>query len=101
MNAKLIKSLDNFALAVGLVLFFGIMISGDLRHQLGSGYGLCARVDACHSALPYSSLYSSRNYWPICQPDSKIHHGLGFPENSAGEDEKGATRYEGGAAIRR
>ena len=46
MNAKLIKSLDNFALAVGLVLFFGIMISGDLRTQLGSGYGLCARVDA-------------------------------------------------------
>jgi uncharacterized membrane protein (DUF106 family) len=35
MNAKLIKSLDNFALAVGLVLFFGIMISGDLRTSLG------------------------------------------------------------------
>jgi uncharacterized membrane protein (DUF106 family) len=35
MNAKLIKSLDNIALAVGLVLFFGIMISGDLRTSLG------------------------------------------------------------------
>jgi uncharacterized membrane protein (DUF106 family) len=42
MNAKLIKSLDNFALAVGLVLFFGIMISGDLRTSLGvvTGYVL-------------------------------------------------------------
>jgi uncharacterized membrane protein (DUF106 family) len=42
MNAKLIKSLDNFALAVGLVLFFGIMVSGDLRTSLGvvTGYVL-------------------------------------------------------------
>ncbi len=46
MNAKLIKSLDNFALAVGLVLFFGIMISGDLRHSLGVATGYVHRVDA-------------------------------------------------------
>jgi uncharacterized membrane protein (DUF106 family) len=39
MNAKLIKSLDNFALAVGLVLFFGIMVSGDLRTNLGTVTG--------------------------------------------------------------
>jgi uncharacterized membrane protein (DUF106 family) len=39
MNAKLIKSLDNVALAVGLVLFFGIMVSGDLRTSLGTATG--------------------------------------------------------------
>jgi uncharacterized membrane protein (DUF106 family) len=39
MNAKLIKSLDSFALSVGLVLFFGIMISGDLRISLGVATG--------------------------------------------------------------
>ena len=39
MNPKLIKSLDNAALAVGLVLFFGIMVSGDLRHSLGVATG--------------------------------------------------------------
>ncbi|MDD1754985.1 MAG: DUF106 domain-containing protein [Methanothrix sp.] len=39
MNAKLTKSLDNAALAVGFVLFFGIMVSGDLRHSLGLGMG--------------------------------------------------------------
>ena len=35
MNGKLAKSLDNVALAVGLFLFFGIMVSGDLRHSIG------------------------------------------------------------------
>lgn len=39
MNAKLTKSLDNAALAVGFVLFFGIMVSGDLRHSLGVAVG--------------------------------------------------------------
>jgi uncharacterized membrane protein (DUF106 family) len=39
MNGKLTKSLDNAALAVGFVLFFGIMISGDLRHSLGLAVG--------------------------------------------------------------
>ena len=39
MNQKLIRSLDSAALAVGLVLFFGIMISGDLRHSLGVATG--------------------------------------------------------------
>ncbi len=34
-TGDLTKSLDNLALAVGFVLFFGIMISGDLRHWLG------------------------------------------------------------------
>ena len=35
MNGKLAKSLDNVALAVGFFLFFGIMVSGDLRHNIG------------------------------------------------------------------
>ncbi len=35
MSSKLAKTLDNLALAVGFILFFGIMVSGDLRHQLG------------------------------------------------------------------
>ena len=35
MNGKLIKSLDNVALAVGVFLFFGIMVSSDLRHSIG------------------------------------------------------------------
>jgi uncharacterized membrane protein (DUF106 family) len=39
MNAKLTKTLDNAALAVGFVLFFGIMVSVDLRHNLGLGMG--------------------------------------------------------------
>ncbi|VVB72173.1 Uncharacterised protein [uncultured archaeon] len=39
MNAQLTKSLDNAAMAVGFVLFFGIMISGDLRHSLGVAMG--------------------------------------------------------------
>ncbi len=34
-NANLTKSLDTVALAIGFVLFFGIMISGDMRHSLG------------------------------------------------------------------
>ena len=35
MNAKLTESLDKAALAVGFVLFFGIMISAELRDSLG------------------------------------------------------------------
>jgi uncharacterized membrane protein (DUF106 family) len=35
MNGKLAKSLDNIALAVGFFFFFGIMVSGDLRHGIG------------------------------------------------------------------
>ena len=35
MNSKLTESLDKAALAVGFVLFFGIMISTDLRNSLG------------------------------------------------------------------
>jgi uncharacterized membrane protein (DUF106 family) len=35
MNGKLAKSLDNVALALGFFLFFGIMVSGDLRHNIG------------------------------------------------------------------
>jgi uncharacterized membrane protein (DUF106 family) len=35
MNGKLTKSLDTLALAVGFFLFFGIMVSGDLRHVIG------------------------------------------------------------------
>lgn len=35
MNSKLTKSLDNIALAIGIFLFFGIMVSGDLRHNVG------------------------------------------------------------------
>jgi uncharacterized membrane protein (DUF106 family) len=38
-SANLTKSLDNAALAIGFVLFFGIMISGDLRHSLGVAMG--------------------------------------------------------------
>jgi uncharacterized membrane protein (DUF106 family) len=39
---RLAKSLDNVALAIGLFLFFGIMVSGDLRHWIGvvTGYFL-------------------------------------------------------------
>lgn len=39
MNQKLTRSLDSAALAVGFVLFFGIMVSGDLRHSLGVAVG--------------------------------------------------------------
>jgi uncharacterized membrane protein (DUF106 family) len=35
VSAKLAKSLDTLALAVGFFLFFGIMVSGDLRHVIG------------------------------------------------------------------
>ena len=35
MNAKLTESLDKAALAVGFVLFFGIMVSSELRDSLG------------------------------------------------------------------
>lgn len=35
MNGKLTKSVDTLALAVGFFLFFGIMVSGDLRHVIG------------------------------------------------------------------
>ncbi len=38
-SASLTKSLDTVALAIGFVLFFGIMISGDLRHSLGVAMG--------------------------------------------------------------
>jgi len=34
-SANLSKSLDNAALVIGFVLFFGIMISADLRYSLG------------------------------------------------------------------
>ncbi|MDM7934173.1 MAG: EMC3/TMCO1 family protein [Methanothrix sp.] len=39
MSRELTRSLDNLALTVGFILFFGIMISGDLRHYLGLGVG--------------------------------------------------------------
>ena len=39
MNEKLTKSLDKAAMAVGFVLFFGIMISTELRDGLGSATG--------------------------------------------------------------
>ena len=39
MNAQLTKSLDKAAMAVGLVLFFGIMISAELRDGLGVATG--------------------------------------------------------------
>jgi uncharacterized membrane protein (DUF106 family) len=35
MNGKLTKFLDNLALGIGIFLFFGIMVSGDLRHGIG------------------------------------------------------------------
>lgn len=39
MNGKLTKSIDTLALAVGFFLFFGIMVSGDLRHVIGVAMG--------------------------------------------------------------
>lgn len=39
MNAQLTKSLDKAAMAVGLVLFFGVMISAELREGLGEATG--------------------------------------------------------------
>jgi uncharacterized membrane protein (DUF106 family) len=39
MNQKLTKSLDSLALAVGFTFFFGVMISGDLRHSIGLAMG--------------------------------------------------------------
>jgi len=39
MSSRLTKTLDNLALAVGFFLFFGIMVSGDLRHQIGVATG--------------------------------------------------------------
>ena len=39
MNEKLTKSLDKAAMAVGFVLFFGVMISTDLRTGLGLATG--------------------------------------------------------------
>ena len=38
MNAQLTKSLDKAAMAVGFVLFFGVMISTELRTGLGDGH---------------------------------------------------------------
>jgi uncharacterized membrane protein (DUF106 family) len=38
-KANMAKSLDMVALAIGFVLFFGIMISSDLRHSLGMATG--------------------------------------------------------------
>jgi uncharacterized membrane protein (DUF106 family) len=38
-KANMAKSLDMVALAIGAVLFFGIMISSDLRHSLGMATG--------------------------------------------------------------
>ncbi len=40
MNEKLTKSLDKAAMAVGFVLFFGVMISTQLRTGLGEATGL-------------------------------------------------------------
>jgi uncharacterized membrane protein (DUF106 family) len=40
MNEKLTKSLDKAAMAVGVVLFFGVMISAELRDGLGAATGL-------------------------------------------------------------
>jgi uncharacterized membrane protein (DUF106 family) len=40
MNAQLTKSLDKAAMAVGFVLFFGVMISAELRDGLGMATGL-------------------------------------------------------------
>ena len=40
MNEKLTKSLDKAAMAVGFVLFFGVMISTELRDGLGMATGL-------------------------------------------------------------
>jgi uncharacterized membrane protein (DUF106 family) len=40
MNEKLTKSLDKAAMAVGFVLFFGVMISAELREGLGAATGL-------------------------------------------------------------
>jgi len=40
MNEKLTKSLDKAAMAVGFVLFFGVMISAELREGLGEATGL-------------------------------------------------------------
>jgi len=40
MNAQLTKSLDKAAMAVGFVLFFGVMISAELREGLGAATGL-------------------------------------------------------------
>ena len=40
MNEKLTKSLDKAAMAVGFVLFFGVMISAELRDGLGEATGL-------------------------------------------------------------
>jgi uncharacterized membrane protein (DUF106 family) len=40
MNAQLTKSLDKAAMAVGFVLFFGVMISAELRNGLGEATGL-------------------------------------------------------------
>ncbi|MHB8117405.1 MAG: DUF106 domain-containing protein [Methanothrix sp.] len=39
MNEKLTKSLDKAAMAVGFVLFFGVMISTELRTGLGAATG--------------------------------------------------------------
>ncbi|MCK9439990.1 MAG: DUF106 domain-containing protein [Methanothrix sp.] len=39
MNNKLTKSLDKAAMAVGFVLFFGVMISAELREGLGAATG--------------------------------------------------------------
>lgn len=40
MNAQMTKSLDKAAMAVGFVLFFGVMISAELRTGLGEATGL-------------------------------------------------------------
>jgi uncharacterized membrane protein (DUF106 family) len=40
MNENLTKSLDKAAMAVGFVLFFGVMISAELRESLGLATGL-------------------------------------------------------------
>jgi len=39
MSQKLTKSLDSLALAVGFVFFFGVMVSGELRHDIGLAMG--------------------------------------------------------------
>ena len=80
MNEKLTKSLDKAAMAVGFVLFFGIMISAELRDGLGVATGLFAGMASRHSAFPRGALHFGCRHGPICQPDSEVHHGLGVLE---------------------
>jgi uncharacterized membrane protein (DUF106 family) len=51
MNTQLTKSLDKVAMAVGFVLFFGIMISTELRESLGLAVGYL--LDWLPEILPF------------------------------------------------